>query len=260
MSIHTQRRFYVLLAAVTLLLPFWYGTAEAQDAFATINTVYFEFKYQSSVAEPDVRKLVDFLEKERKAIIGKLGIDFSKKTEVRVYGSVGRFLADAGLKLPWRGAYYSRGTLHVQPLQALIQRKIFESTLSYELSNAILESARDKGCPLWLRESFAVYQSGELTNLTPPIGAKLASFSDLNQDIQIYQNPPQRSDIHYMLGQTMIFLVQRYGDRKAFGVFKEFDGNSSVESVFKKYFGEDFTTIEKAWAKSMAYQTSPFRK
>jgi hypothetical protein len=243
-----------------MLLSVGIGKALAQDSFASINTVYFEIKYQSSVAEADVRKLADYLQEERKAITRKLGFDFNRKIEVRVYGSVGKFLAETGLKLPWRGAYYQRGMLHVQPLQALTQRKIFEPTLSFELSAAILEGAREKGCPQWLREAFAVYQSGELKNLTPPIGAKLASFADLNQDIQVYPNPPQRGDVHYMLGQTMIFLVQRFGDQRAFGVFKQFDGNSSIETIFKKHFGEDYLTIEKAWAKSMAAQTSPFRK
>ncbi len=251
----------IALFIMTGLIGFFgVGKAVGQEAFASFDTVNFDIKYQSAVTKDDVHKLADFLQGERKAITRKLGIDVNRKIEVRVYGSVGKFLAESGLKLPWRGAYYAHGTLHVQPVQALTQRRIFEPTLSFELSTAILEGAREKGCPQWLREAFAVYQAGELKDLTPPVGAKLSSFSDLNQDIQVYPNPPQLGDVHFMLAQTMIFLIQRYGEQKAFGVFRRFDGNSTVETLFKKHFGEDYLTIEKAWAKRMAAQTSPFRK
>jgi hypothetical protein len=245
-----------LLLAVTLVsilsVP---SVARGQENFSTISTVYFDVKYQQANTEQDVRKLVDFLLKERKAIVDRLGFDEKKKLEVRVYESVGKFLSESNLQRPWRVAYYARGVLHVQPLKALMMRNLFEVPLSYELSLAILERVTEKGCPRWLAESFAVHQSRELANLTPPIGAKLAAFSDLNQDIQTHPAPPQRDDVHYVLGQTMMFFVVRYGEAKAFGVFKEFDGSKSVESVFKKSFNEEFSAVEKAWARHIAYKT-----
>jgi hypothetical protein len=95
--------------------------------------------------------------------------------------------------------------------------------------------------------------------MTPPIGVHLSAFSDLNQDIQEYPNPPQRDDVHYILASTMTFLVQKYGERRAFRVFREFDGVSSVDKVFKKVFGDDLAVVEKAWEKYIASRTASFK-
>ena len=143
----------------------------------------------------------------------------------------------------------------MQPVGALETRKIFEQALSYELALAILGQTSGKGCPHWLQDSYAVYHSGEMANYTPPIGTKLAAFSDLDQDIQQYPNPPQRNDVHYILGATMKFFVDQYGEAKAFGVFKVFNGMTSLEDVFKKHFKQEFRTIERTWTNFIFSQT-----
>jgi hypothetical protein len=132
---------------------------------------------------------------------------------------------------------------------------LFEQSLSYELALAILAQTSGKGCPRWLQESYAVYHSGEMANYTAPIGTKLAAFSDLDQDIQQYPNPPQRNDVHFILGSTMKFFVEQYGEGKAFGVFKVFNGMTSLEDVFKKHFKREFRTIERTWSNFIASST-----
>lgn len=223
----------------------------AQDTFSSISSVYFAMKYQGGVQEEDVRSVLDYLQGERATIIREVGLDSAKKIEVRIYNSVGRFLAGAGVKQPWRGAYYLKDVLHVQPVQALEQRGILEPAISYELAMAYLDAARRKGCPQWLQEAYAVYFSGEMKTLSKPLGVNLSSFSDLNQDIQQYPNPPQRADVHFVLGQTMKFFIDKYGEPKAYGLFRAFDGMSSVETVFKRVFGEEYHIIERAWAGSV---------
>ena len=145
-------------------------------------------------------------------------------------------------------------------MAALTARNIFESALKYELARAMVEPAGERGCPLWLREAFAVYSSGQYRTFTPPLGAKLTSFSDLNQDIQSYPDPPQRDDVHYMLGHTMNFFVQKYGERKALGMFKQFDGTKGLDATLKRALGDDLPTIEKSWAKYISYHTTPFKR
>jgi len=225
--------------------------ASAQDTFSTISSVYFDMKYQGGVQEEDVRSLLGYLQGERATIIQQVGFDSTKKIEVRIYNSVGRFLAGAGVKQPWRGAYYFKDVLHVQPVQALEQRGILESAISYELAMAYLEAARHKGCPQWLQDAYAVHFSDEMKRLSQPVGVRLSSFSDLNQDIQQYPNPPQRDDVHYVLGQTMKFFIGKYGELRTYGLFREFDGMTSVETVFKRVFGEEYHGIERAWAGSV---------
>jgi hypothetical protein len=232
----------------------------AQEAFGTIRSANFDVHYANGIPEAEAQKVSDYLQGQYQSINVQLGLELSKKVDVRIYDSVGRFLAEAGLKKPWRGAYYARGILHVQPVQALTQRKIFENTLSYECARVTLEPVGEKGCPLWLRESYAAYRAGSFRTMTAPLGAKLSSFSDLNQDINHYTDPPQRDDVQYMLGQTMNFLVQKYGEKKAMSVFRDFDGMKSVDTVFRRVFGEDFAAIEKSWAKHLERHTTPFKK
>jgi len=256
----THNRLGVGVLLVFGLLASWSSGLRAQEPFGTLSTVKADVHYANGIPEAEAKKVSDYLQNEFESIGTQLGLGLEKKVDVRIYDSVGRFLAETGLKKPWRGAYYARRILHVQPVQALTQRKIFESTLSYECARVMLDPVGEKGCPLWLRESYAVYHAGAFRSMTAPLGAKLSSFSDLNQDINHYPDPPQRDDVQYMLGQTMDYFVQKYGEKKAMAVFKDFDGMTSVEAVFRRVFGEDFATVEKAWAKYLEQHTVPFKK
>jgi hypothetical protein len=257
----TRRIFKVALGLLTvgcLLLPV--QQLLAQDLFATTSSANFDVRYLRGVDPADAQKALDFLQSEYKVITGKIGIEAKKRVEVKIYDNVGRYLAEAGLKKPWRGAYYTHGVIYCQPVQALVQRNIFESSLRFELCKAILEVAGERGCPLWLRESFAVYYTGTFREYTAPLGAKISAFSDLNQDIQTYPDPPQREDVHYMLGQTLNYFIQKYGEKKTFSLFREFDGTKGLEPVFKRVLGNDLATVERGWSKFIGYHTTPFKK
>jgi|WetSurMetagenome_2_1015567.scaffolds.fasta_scaffold173381_3 hypothetical protein len=247
------------LAASLLVIVATSVVARAQDAFGTLTSPHFDVHYQQGIAPEEARKVHEFLQSELKNQTADLGIEFKGKIEVRIYESVGKFLSETNLKRPWRTALYSRGVLSVQPVAALSARKLFDKSLSYELAHAVLEQAGQNGCPQWLIESFAVYYSGEVSGMTPPLGARLSAFSDLNQDIQEHPNPPQRNDVHFILGSTMTFLVEKYGEKKAFQLFREFDGVTMADKVFKKVLNEDYVVVEKAWSKYIATRTSTFR-
>ena len=235
------------------------GEAAAQ-VFQTIATTHFDVKYEKAVPEADARKVAEFLQEDYKYLGEKIGADLRTPMEVRIYGNVGRFQAESRQKKAWRGGIYQRGVLHLQPVTALVQRDIFERTLSYELAMGVLDPVVRNGCPRWLQESFAVYHSGEMAALSPPVGARLASFSDLDQDIQHYPEPPQRDDVHFILGQTMKFLVDKGGEEKAFSLFRQFNGTNTVEKVFKNTFGVEYAAIEKEWAARIMSLTGTPRK
>jgi hypothetical protein len=204
--------------------------------------------------------VADYLQNDYGYLSEKLGLDFKKKLEVRIYDSEGKYLTATNQKRPWRGAIYWRGVLHVQPVKTLLQKNIFEQSLSFELAMALLEQTAGKGCPRWLREAFAVYHSGVMERLSPPIGVKLASFSDLDQDLQTFPNPPQRDDVHYILGITLRYFIDRFGEDATLGVFKKFNGVTSLEIMFKQVFKQEFATLERNWANHIASQTETFKK
>ena len=173
----------------------------AQETYASISTAHFEFKYQRGVAEADVRQLVDFIQNDYKYLVDKLGIELPKKLEVHIYESIGKFSEETNLKQPWRIAYYAHGVLYIRPPRSVTRRRYLDQAVSYETVLALLEQKGTQGCPAWLIKAFAVNHDGEMENLTPAQNVRYSSFADLSQDVQEYQDPPQRDDVHYLLGK-----------------------------------------------------------
>jgi len=258
----TMTRLNRTLVALFVLLTAAVFTrfASAQSAYRSVKTVHFNVKYQRDVSEEDANKVSEYLQDDYKYLSEKLGLDLKKPLEVRIYDTPGKFLSETKLKQSWRAGIYHREVLHLQPVAALVARELLEQTLSYELAKALLEQSSRMGCPGWLLESFAVYHSGEMANLSAPYNVRISNFSDLDQDIQEYPIPPQRNDVHFILGQTMKFFIETYGEAQAFRVFKAFNGTTGLEDVFKKTFKEEFSTIEQKWVNHIASQTSTFRK
>jgi hypothetical protein len=254
---NSRMRVRTWAVLLPLLVLFAAGT-RGQD-FGTLSSSHFDVKFQKSVSPEEAKKVLEFLQKGYTTLAGDLGFEMKTKIEVRLYESVGKYISETGLSRPWRAAYYTKGVIHLQPVAALMARKLFEKSITYELSIAFLEQSGRNGCPRWLMEAFASYYSGETAGMTAPIGARLSAFSDLNQDIQEYPNPPQRDDVHYILASTMTYFVEKFGEKRAFRLFKEFDGVTSIEKVFKKVFNDDYTGIEKGWSKYIASRTSSFK-
>jgi hypothetical protein len=244
---------------VTLIVVASASVVRAQEVFASISSAHFEIKYQRGVSEADVRKVATFLQDDYRYLSERLGMELPKKLEVRIYDSPGKFKYEAANRQDWRQVNYLRGVLHVGPLQGVVNKKSFQTALSFEFALAFLAPLGDKGCPRWLREALAVYHSGEGDVLTAPMGGRMVSFADLNQDIQEYPNPPQRDDVHFVLNLTMKFFIEKYGEKKVFAMFKEWVNTVSVERVFKKVLAEEFDAVEKAWATYVAAHSAPMK-
>lgn len=257
LSTWTNVLLFAVVAAVLLVLSATAG--RAQDTYASISSTHFDIRYQRGVAEADVRKVATFLQEEYRFLSEKLGMEMAKKLEVRIYDSKGKFKYEAANRQEWRDVIFTKGILHVAPVQGIVSKKPFQRALSYEFTLAYVDQLGDKGCPRWLREALAVYHSGEGDVLTPPMGGRMVSFGDLNQDIQEYPNPPQRDDVHYVLVQTMKFFIEKYGERKTYAMFKEFTTTPMFERVCQKLLGQEYAAVEKAWSAYIAAHSAPMK-
>jgi hypothetical protein len=247
----------VYLLVTTVLL--WGPPASAQQTFSSIKSPHFTARYQQRVEAEEVRALLSFLEAERTAILDQLQMKDARTLEVRIYGTVGTFMAETGQHKPWKAALFSRGVLHLQPLEALRARKLLEKAVVFELTAFLLEPVEVRGCPRWLREAYAAHRSAAGEVVTLPPGVRLQSFADLAQDVQDYQNPPQREDVEVVLVKTMQFLIDRYG-KAAYGLFRAFDGVRDAETVISKTLGQPFSDVEKAWAGVIGTATPATRR
>jgi hypothetical protein len=235
---------WTLLLALTSSI-----TAVGQAKFSTLHDVHFDIRYIQGVTEDQAKGTLAFLQTDYDTLRSQLGLDIREKLEVRLYDSPGRYRSEINMGREALSAMYVRGILHVLYSVPASGR---EKAERYQLARIFLEQAVQKACPAWLREAFAIHHSGIMSDLTPPGSVAVASFSDLVQDLAEASSGADRNDVNYVLGRTMQFFVERYGEQKAFGLFKEFDGMHSTEKVFKKIFGEEYQDIEKAWSKYVA--------
>ena len=224
--------------------------AAGQETFHSFRTPNFEVRYQPGVTEQDARKVAEYLEKDYTYLSSVLRMNI-EQTEVRIYDTELKFSKAAGDRKTQRGASFRRGVLHVKPVAKLEAENSLAQALSMELPMALLEKAIMSGCPQWLAQSFAVYHAGTMPDLSPPVGMKLRYFSDLDQEIQEHPDPPKRQDVEFLLGTTMKFFVESFGEEKAFQVFGKFNGTMPVEEIFRSWFGKEFDAIEEAWALHM---------
>jgi hypothetical protein len=239
----------VALVYLTLILQI---SLEAQENPRRIQTVHVNLSYAEGLSGEDARHVADYLQSDYEYLSQKLGMIVAPPIEVVLYDSRPVFLAATRQPRISKGVVFSRNVLHVELGTLLGKEDLLEQSLSFELAMLMLDSAGARGCPRWLRESFGVYHSGEMTVLSAPQGPTPKYFSDLDQDIQQYPNPPQRDDLHYRLGMTMRFFMERFGEEKVYSLFRTFSGKESSEEVFKNTLGEDFEDIERAWAGFLA--------
>jgi len=234
------------------------SSASAQEFSHSFRTTNFEVKHQPGISETDARKTSDYLEQDYSYIRKTVGIDLEARPEVRIYESDQKFAKATGERNSSRGALSKRGIMHVKPVAKLESENRFAQVLSYELAVLVLDHAVQRGCPQWLVQSFGVYHSGKMVDLTPPTGRTVRYFSDLDQDIQEYPDPPRRQEVEYLLGTTMKFLVEKLGEEKAFSIFMKFDGTATVEEVFSSLSGQEYASIEKEWSSFIVREVGEF--
>lgn len=249
-----------LIAIIVFVIQMMGLSVHAQPGYSSLKSVHFEARYQKGVTEEEAKKTLDYLESEHEYFVKTLRLELKKPLEVRLYGAVGPYLEQSKQSRPWRLAVYQKNVLHVQPLKELTRQQMFEKSLSYELSLAVLEQARMQGCPRWMCEAFAVYHSGMITDLEAPMGMNISAFADVDQQLQQFAVPPRRDDVLYVLGQTMQYFVEQFGEEKALSLFAAFDGSRSTADAFKAHFGREMKEIEQSWSTEMNSRLKPFKR
>jgi hypothetical protein len=58
----------------------------------------------------------------------------------------------------------------------------------------------------------------------------------------------------------MKFFIDTYGQEKAYQLFRDFDGKTPVDGVFKRILGEPYSTVETAWAARIRALSAPAPK
>jgi hypothetical protein len=237
----------VFIAVLALPLP-----ATPQDLTRVLEGDQFVLRYPQNLAEAEAQKVFGIVQKQYFRLNEALKVSPEATFEVRVYTTVGAYLQESGSKAAWRGAYYNRGVIHVQVTGDAAQQRELESWLTHEVARLFLEPSVQHGCPLWLRESYAVYVSGQASRLTPPAGVRITSFSDLMQEMQAKTEPPRRDDVVYLLDFTCRHLIRSYGQPKVLRMFKMFDGTKTVDQVFALALAKDYAAVESGWAAALA--------
>jgi hypothetical protein len=224
----------------------------AQDLTRTLEGDQFVLRYPQNLSEEDAQLVFGTVQKQYFALSAALKMSPDAKFEVHVYGSAGKYLQESGSKGAWRGAHFSKGVIYAQVTSDPAQRRELESWLTHETARLFLEPAVQHGCPPWLRESYAVYASGQASRLTPPAGVRLTSFSDLMQEMQANVDPPRRNDVVYLLNFTYRHLILTYGQSKVLKMFGMFDGTKSADQIFALALGKSYADVESRWVSALA--------
>jgi len=244
-----RHRMCMVALLVASLLPV--SAARGQEPFSEFQTPHLRVRHQPGITGEEARKVSDYLEEEHKYLQKILGMETAGRIEVRVYSTEQRFRAGTGLKHA-TDVVTLHSVLFVPPPGVLEQRGQFAQSLSLALSTAFLEPSLNNGAPLWLVHSFAVYQSGKIPDMRMPVGWPVQYFSDLDQEIRAYGDGGPDERLEYFLGMTMKYFVDSFGEEKAFGLFRRFDGRTPVEQVFSEALGKEYPEVERSWAASMA--------
>jgi len=247
----TNRRLSGVSLVISAVMTAAVVPAAGQEVFHSFHTPNFEIRHQPGIPEQDAREVAGYLEQDYTYLSKILRMNLEKQTEVRIYDTESKFAKAAGDRKSSKGAAFKRGVLYLKPVAKLEAENRLAQALSMELPMALLDQAIMSGCPQWLAQSFAVYHAGIMPDLSPPVGTKLRYFSDLDEDIQESPDPPKRQDVEFLLGTTMKFFIESFGEEKAFQVFGKFNGTMPIEEVFRSWFGKEFDAIEEAWALHM---------
>jgi hypothetical protein len=214
---------------------------------APMMTDHFIIKYENGVAQGDVQTVADILEMSYATLTSRRQMPLRQnRIDVSIHASTPHYVQSA--KVKWfMGGIYRDNTIHLQPPAVLQKRGILETTLTHELVHALLDDASHHGLPLWLNESAAVYFSGEMNRLKIPASLGVSRFHDLEKRIRTARSKSELDKTYYLLGLTMKFFIEEYGESKVQAVLSSFQQPQVIENVFNYTLGEDYQTVERKW-------------
>ncbi|MDI6767542.1 MAG: hypothetical protein QME52_12035 [Bacteroidota bacterium] len=218
--------------------------------YKTYTTSNFNLRYEKTIPIKEIEEIGKICESKYNHYRNNLGTSLGSKSEIFILNTVGRFRAESQSRVFDDGDYragkfyllYSGDPTHKENLPFVISRMIVK---------ALLE--KNPTCPEWLAEAYSLYAENDLLRYGKPARVNIASLNDLTEDYNRATSKKDIKELYAKLAFTIKFLVNRYGENKVEMMLKKFKSSSTLEEVFEASFNENFTEIERAWAKALQF-------
>lgn len=129
-----------------------------------LSASHFQLTYPKAIESREAEHVLSLLETSRAQLLRRIsaaGIQARfPNLAVIINDTTGDFVSRTGMP-PWAAAATKNGSIELQPLRVLKQRRILETTLRHELVHVLVDSIGGGQTPRWLTEGMAVHLAGE---------------------------------------------------------------------------------------------------
>jgi hypothetical protein len=215
---------------------------------ATAISKNFIIKYEAGIPKTDIQLLTTDLELQYKNWNKCLKLESTKagQIEVRVYKNQNRYIKESRSFLKEEGCFVNGKVYLISP--AMIDKQGGRmNIISRVAALAVLSSANDNGCPVWLSEAYGIYAGGDLEKYGTPFQAHGVTFRDLQQEYSQVHKEKEMMHFYSKLSEVIKFFITKYGEQKVDGMFAFFDGIKTFEQVFEVAFSDKYENIERSW-------------
>ena len=130
----------------------------------TLASEHFRLSYPGRLSQREVEYVLKVMESNRADLTRRVssgGVSIQLPTlEVFINESTGDFVGRTG-QPSWVAAATLRNRTELQPLELLVRRRIFETTIRHELVHSVIEAIGRGHVPRWLAEGLALHLAGE---------------------------------------------------------------------------------------------------
>ncbi len=175
------------------------------------STSHVSVEYERPADRAHCGEIVDIMENWWKIYMReKRPLPVSKVT-VLLFGSVKHFQAVTE-KESFMGAVTKEERIYIQPLDIFKGKDVLKATLGHEFAHAAMNSIADKEAPIWLKEGFAVYLSGQANLLWKRRKPGPTDLIDLDLALEYPQNEEDLSSAYWMAFKKVEDLIKKHGE------------------------------------------------
>ena len=212
----------------------------------------FEFFYDPSIADSEVREVNDDLEKSTQV----LAEFFLSKpvSHLIVILYAGRRFFELLETPDWVGGFYD-GKIRVPLVPGQVQNQVFVDLLQHELAHAFLARLSRGRAPAWLQEGLAQFAEGRRVSdeeLKEFSAVDVAGFPRDSETSFRQRSDRVQARMAYMLSLSFVqFLVHARGGSAAVCLTEALGRGSSLAEAFRENFGESAEEAEAAWKSTL---------
>lgn len=131
--------------------------------------------------------------------------------EIVIHATTADFIAATGLS-GWSAGAARGDSIHLQPLDILRKRRIFETTLRHELAHAVIEQIGKGRTPRWLAEGLAIHFAGEAATLTGMGAAANLSRAGIEEALKTPKPHREMRALYARAYREVRNLIQQSGE------------------------------------------------